>query len=353
MLGSGNRWKRILVYIVIGEAMALPFWTASAGRMRCGGHCLRFDRGHALPPQGSAPLSLPDNAVKVPGTEGERPLAPAQWRSDHEVVLLRRESGEDRARALLVDAGTGRQTRLLALEKILRGRSDQELSYATLSPDGKWLLWPGADGPRPFWTASTLDGAQRIERPMGSAGAEPTVAWLPDSRRWAELTPEGVSGRMVLHSLDGAASRSLRLDARLDGWDGLGFTGGNRGIVLRSWDGDRRVDLFDVALQENALTARPFSVVLPQSERWVNDYVPSPRGDRIAWRLVTPHKYLHPANAPFTVGVWVSDRDGSDLRPVLPDVPRGEGEPTDIHWTPDGRRIGFWRAGALWSVPAP
>jgi hypothetical protein len=100
------------------------------------------------------------------------------WRNDHTVLFARRTLGQSVFRVICVDAGTGEKTLPQAFNTknsplmksgrmvvSMEGLPKREMHYlspnATLSPDGKWLLWSHVDFPRSQWVAAAFDGQQQ------------------------------------------------------------------------------------------------------------------------------------------------------------------------------------------------
>jgi hypothetical protein len=79
----------------------------------------------------------------------------------------------------------------------------------------------------------------------------------------------------------------------------------------------------------------------------------SPGGDRLAWVMAKlPSTNAGPAGAFVRENLWGSRPDGSGMCALLPpgtDVPVWTFY--CLSWTPDGRRLSFWHAGRLWTLP--
>jgi Tol biopolymer transport system component len=98
----------------------------------------------------------------------------------------------------------------------------------------------------------------------------------------------------------------------------------------------RRVwtDLFRVDLGEQ------FKLTQVTKVRNVVQGVPSPDG-----KTLLLQRWAHSSHRPLTYSLWLSDADGSNMRPLIPQV---EGQ-VDVagSWAPDGETIAFTRCGSL------
>ena len=318
-----------------------------------------------LPPSPPAPPAV-FGAAMVPGTQGADPVNGSLWRSNTQVVCIRRSISGGR-QAVLVNTDTGTQTPLTALRANALDSLPSGSSYPVrLSPDGRWLLWEESGGP---FVAAALDGARVVRRTRVITGNAAPFAWTSDSRHWVEMTqassdPNGVKLRRF--SVDSPQPQVLPLNLPyFDAGFHLWVTPAGDAIMEQM---EREDQLMDVPLTHRA-AARPLPISFPPQTHGDEDAL-SPAGDRVAFlcqdsgrpeyvsplvllrRLLTGGRGM-PSPSATTESLWISSFDAArggfgPPHPVAESAfPSGD-TPSFLHWTPDGRRVGFWYKDALW-----
>jgi hypothetical protein len=319
------------------------------------------------PRQGDSPTFPP--ATRITGTENAIPNL-SFWRSDHELVCFyQNQIGTCRTASFETTTGfsTSSMSSLISNSIIPDFNSINQIH---VSPDGHWILWPGHAGADHHlaWIASTLDGRQQREWPRRDIRYNHIFQWTQDSRHWVEIRDKTIENYgsevrsahvkrtcAVIHSVDTRNETVLPVNLPIEVCGGLWCLASGQFIVT---DGSKH-HFYDF----NATThvAREFSVTIPERTD-VNDLALSPRGDRIAWVLTTlqPTKpdnmlnaihFLFRPTASYAYSLCESDGNGNHFHQLYPEVAQVD-FPNYLHWTPDGKRIGFWYKKSLWTVSA-
>ncbi len=218
---------------------------------------------------------------------------------------------------------------------------------------------------------SLAERATRIPQGDRSVTIAGNPRWLPDGRRWLNLTPGPLSSRLEMQSLD-VPDGSIDLDAPAAADSLLGVTPDYRVVLSDFVPGSdpapRRGNLFLFGIYPNAQPVQKFAFHAPPgAEVW--SIALAPQGDRLAWTFRYHHipplrqlmarflpslrKNLHPV---FGLGIWVSRVDGTGLHEIgyqgcdadsqwIPPF-------TEVCWTSDGKRLRFRYKDALYTVPA-
>ncbi len=325
-------------------------------------------------------FSVPKRATRLVsvGLWSPVPLAgnmPYQWVTEQQLIVhnMRGVNG-------ILDVNTGSETPIdplmSALRKspILAKARVTGLSDWVLSPDGKWLLTYDDNLRPPIWIVVALDGSRVIAFPKRPAHSADAV-WDSDSRGFTEIYP-GANRRLARRHRFAATGTS-----HTDGPDfvlepvanpnrpyflALGSPQADGILMADLGDVQRRsvpLRLYDVrAPEQGALTPHRDIVVPLPSGAVTSEAEMSPDGRRMAWvfdfevglaanpmlrRL--PFMPLGPGRG--ISEVWVSDLDGSHMHPVATadTNPRSTG-PSQVRWTPDGRRLTFVYNGALYAA---
>lgn len=285
----------------------------------------------------------------VPGTKKSRSLLGSMWRSSHEVVCLPNNSY---GTALVsVDARTGKRTPLPPLP------ANQAIPYVfgvSVSPDGKWLLWPGGTS---GWNAMSLDGKRFVRRPRASNSlSDLKVAWLPDSNGWVEARENQPINKLVngllttvemrtylrICSLNTALVKDIDLPrSRVSAIGDFQIT--QNGDAVFSCSEPVSVRFVTVplanptAVREQNITP-PFKV---GNGHFIRGTLVSPRGDRIAWTFQSMNL------GGTTESVWLSDSKGQNFRRLTPELDMRTMAPVYLHWMPDSQHLSFWRDDSL------
>lgn len=312
-----------------------------------------------VPPSPSVP-----QPVEVPGMEHSLPIDAALWRNAHQVLRL--DGGG--LGAAVVDTISGSKTPVPHFTAILGRQTVSGPFGVSLSPDGNWLLWHSfSNGPqsRPIWIAAALDGSRVVTWPRDGAVAFPKIAWMQDNRHWLEVQngeelrqATGFKARVLFYSLDKPGVKTLPLQVP-DWVSGCWFTPKGHLVVASLVGGAGTDDVYDFAFPAPQ-PVRKVTLSLPATD--VTECALSPQGDRFAWQLYKVHlspranlaeravSLLLRRQTAYTHSIWVSDLDGGNLRQITPETERAG--PAYIHWTPDGKSIGYRYSDALWIVPA-
>ena len=284
----------------------------------------------------------------VPGTEGCQAVDDSLWISSREVVCI----GRNREALEIVDATTGKPQRTVALPANTSIYSNFGVS---VSPDGKWILWPSGKYGAPTWSAMSLDGKRVVTRPRLSDNiSDLRVAWRPDSRGWAEVCEQFTSAGYKSGGLPVATRKTtLRIYhlsspksddvavAQASAINGLQVTQKGEAMIICS--GPRLVVVSMVA---------PFPVkweITPTApaNSGSSDIDISPRGDRIAWT------FQKMGGNSVTESIWLSDIKGTQFEQVTPALPKDRDSLVYLHWTPDGKALSGWGTNQLIRIEIP
>ena len=323
-------------------------------------------------PQTPERTGLPQGAVRLSGTNGLRLNFVPPWLDDHELLL-----GQD-----ALDIRTGKTRRLPGIACLFRlpgplhGQTWSDPQMLCLSPDRKWLLWPGSIPAQglsrknaPFqsaWFAGRLDGSRLLVRPRPINEEQTTVAWEPGNKRWVEAegsfsTPDDQT-HLIVYSLDTPQEQDLTTN-----WQSLNstlsFAPNGDGLLFSLGGGAAPVmlDRFHLGPGVTFLSSTNYAL----HATYANGCAPAPAADRVAWLLYSAHSpprrsgiekamsFLDGAKTRYTRSVWVSRMDGGGLRQIVPDADLGSPgwSMGNIQWTPDGRRLCLSYDNALWTVP--
>lgn len=281
----------------------------------------------------------------VPGTKNCVPFAGSMWRSASKVVCV--ASNRTGAALLGVDSRSGEQKTIAVLpanEQILSGFG------VMVSPDGKWLLWPGLSG---GWRAMSLGGKRFVQRQRATQStAGLRVAWLPDSSGWVEASPYGLNGRngdtiLIIYSLKNAKTRVINVP-EADGINNFQVTSKDEAVFSCSEPVSVRFVTKSLALSSKS--ARELDIKPPfkvGSGRHINGTLVSPDGKRIAWTFQIM------GGQKTTESVWLSDRGGKNFKRLTPDLDMQNLAPRYLHWMPDGKRLSCWRDNSLYILNIP
>jgi len=288
----------------------------------------------------------PSRFLKVRGTEGAYYIAGSMWSSPNTVVcFFPNRQGTPSHLIMEVDARTGKR-RLLKKLTTLFAKADSPWYFDTsVSPNGKWLLWPGGMS---GWKAATLDGSRLIQRPRGSDNLSNLhVAWLPDSSGWVECHSKiGSPLSFIQTCLIGSPTvKDVSFDRRGIYGDDL-WTTPQGDVIVGGAGGADSGKLLHLSLFKKGMPSTTSSASFADDQmRTYFDCEVSPQGDRVAWLYQINRMGQTFAN------VWVSDFDGNNMKRVTPDLVWNQSAPTYLHWKPDGKRISYWRYNALWETP--
>ncbi|HLJ55885.1 MAG TPA: hypothetical protein VKT77_12675 [Chthonomonadaceae bacterium] len=202
--------------------------------------------------------------------------------------------------------------------------------------------------------------------------------WMPDSRRWIELT-DRVRPVFTIHDLGSPKSKRevpvagfetnlrrkgdrmhLFFGGAVQGARLLGVTPGQRALLqIFPAQEDDRVHIADVGLAPNSRPPMTFSIRFPRKST-IKEVATSPRGDRIAWLLSVADRSPD-GKASAKVELWTCLSDGSDLELIGEASPDGHNGPWDgcdaavpnrIRWIPGSRDISFVCRNGLYAVTA-
>lgn len=300
------------------------------------------------------------------------------WLSDHTLLADQYATPTDRV-LVRIDLAEKSVSRLDGLTEAFRpmdakpGADPRWLG----SPDGKWVLFYGLypQGPEaepasneapatPEIVAVSIDGHRQLSFPQ--QGTNSVVAWLPDSRRWVEIT----STEAVFHSLDDPTSAtdvplSLAGDSGVaseftpSGATLLCVTPANHAIVTSHWEGssENPVTFCDLDLTANPVTGRVFSIPIPPSAEidaiavspdgrriaWEWDISANPAGDRAWWRQHVPSVHYAP-DPDNRIELWTSNSDGADFHMIG----RADTGSQTLLWSPDGKLLYFTFGNQFW-----
>lgn len=248
-------------------------------------------------------------------------------------------------RPVIVDENTGRQRPLTILTKLLGAGENSIFNHTwqwRASPNGKWLVFLTHDTPRQEWVAVSTDGKLLVRRTASLVShSADCVAWLPDSRRWAEVVGSRGKYQIILYSLDTSHSKTYPLTLSKDfnqtyfydpGIVVLGFTSSN--VLLTKGIAN---DGYSLYYELTLSGTRAFGTLLPRKEAtpgFLLDVVLSPDGRRLAWRSANQ-------------SLCVSSLDGSGEHIVAGQI---DGINT-VRWVPDNKKISFRFNYSLYTTP--
>ena len=273
------------------------------------------------------PMSeVPNRARLVAGSEHSFPVAASQWRSPHEVVCFL-GYGTIQYTTVSIDTDTNFQTPLTAFDK---GPGKNTLFsnpyWVKMSPDGKWLLWTNGS----TWTAATLDGLHQRKWPVLQNNSFPKFGWLPDSRHWGLLTEGDRNNHIWMHDVTSSTVKDIPIALSSWGTNTLQFLSNDHASIISSY-GFPGTNLYEVPLFSDNSTIKTDNIRTPRIasdvDTPIREMVLSPNGEQVAWLLQIAHvaspppqrlqkllSFLSFPHTEITESIWVSKRDGSDLR---------------------------------------
>ena len=291
------------------------------------------------------------------------------WCSSHEIVSF----AASPANLEIFDVITGKQTPLPLHHAATWQEDLYFIKNVRMSPDGHWLLWPGGDDEHPIWKAATLDGRAHREWPRLTRWGLPDVAWMQDSRHWAEVSEAGDDLAMAE-----GRPHAQRFTARVYGLDSpsphvypLSIDGPPAGLILprqgqtgqftftqdgRAWIvdcfGHRHLgdpawrdcsyaDVYEIVSGVDGWTLHPTATILGPHESmgYNTDCVISPDDKWLVWT-----SQAHNDAGP--VRILLCNRDGSDARVVF--QTSGPFLPHNPQWTQNSRTLSFyWSEGRM------
>jgi hypothetical protein len=334
-----------------------------------------------LLPQATRVIALEDQENH--GGLGAMQVA-SPWLSDHELLHIHRKA------LYLYDTTAHTDTALPKLTYQVKS-SNCPIAFLTAAPGAPWVMW-GQSANSPIYVAS-VDGLKRWQWP--SDGGMTMPYWCADGQRLIQFVfsgdpktvhytdayvndvhtptqskmvgslPPGFQSLEVLvvvsehhvvartpdpvtfgnsKPLPKSVQKMMKKLKKADRSDGTSTFTFTEQITTRNlqditvWDLDVPTPL------------HRYAVSLPAQAQEV---AVSPQGDRVAW-LLMPSKSR--GRAVPTVSLWVSGLDGTSLREIgsvrwtsqsqMGDIP------TQVHWLPGGKRLGFIYGNSLWTVPA-
>ncbi len=290
------------------------------------------------------------------------------WLSDREILYTDLRVRPKSQRLLVKrDVDTEAVTTVRAFKSAQRNFMVGEMT-ARISPDKKTLLWVGSSYELlPLATTEQRSFPHNRAQIVGNRVLVPfipSVAWLPDSRRWIEIQGLSRASSIVLHSPDTKATTTIPLPTGVGDQEVLGVTPKNQAIISR-----RRGALLDVLilvdLNANPALVRTLPTVAPPNAD-IEEMVLSPQGDRIAWKTNTWHD-LQSAVSEFMSGlkgtgqrgrvtgyaIWVSRLDGTEMKQLgMERLPNSGFGFEHLRWLPDGKSVSFVYKNGLYTVPA-
>ncbi len=236
---------------------------------------------------------------------------------------------------------------------------------ASLSPDGRWLVWAGAEDGHATWDAVTTDGTEHRQWPRVESTSIYAVSWMQDSTHWVEICcpktklnaslwrehPENMQARVYSTATPRAESYPLYLEtpepeftppANHGGMGEFIFTQDGRAWLSRNWQGSptqqlggpcSREDVYELVPGHDAWTLHR-SYIYPSADRsrYVFDSPKrSPDGNWIAWRNYAP-------DGRDKLRLMLSRTDGSGMQEIYQSDTNQGVEP---QWSPDSRQIAF------------
>lgn len=294
--------------------------------------------GCSAPDGGSAVTSAPGSTPDLTsGSVSSPPSTPPAGEPRVE-PLVRLDPGY-----YFVDIRTGESVRMARRITSVPGAVN-----FTVSPDGSSILFdaeapstPGGEidlrGPHQLYLAN-LDGTglrQLTDDPRGAVDG----SWSPDGTRIVYVDGRATdccpmpSVDLKVLDLGTGASTMLAPGRAHRRFSGPFFDADGDGILVTRHDQDGEDDLWTIP-------ARGGSPELVIEDRGGGE--PSPDGTSILYRRIELVWVDHCGNE--TGGLWISDIDGSDPRPLDPkavDEQRNTGWGPGGAWSPDGTRIAF------------
>jgi hypothetical protein len=311
------------------------------------------------------------------------------WQSGHSIIVFKEENSEFTP----VVVNTYSKTVAPLISPATNGyHTYMSVSRSYISPDGSQLLWTGyVSGVEGLWTLYNLKTkvltrcSYQQTNPSLYSDEENLVSWLPDNRRWVSLDSLAPTPCLVVYSrdgMDGSSGAYVPLMVPLP-------------YVLPSTpsDIDPIVELLGVSQEGDALvtTWRPgpgetrsfvtcdfapvpgapfkkWAITLGPEVSYSSQRVLSPDKDHIAWKVVCRRSspFLTMLGRVFsrlrsepreTAEIWVSRLDGSGMREIghlnlhLGPNSVGEKTPSEIRWTPDGKKLSYIYKDTLYTVP--
>jgi len=309
------------------------------------------------------PRLLLERAIRVPNYQippNEVVLHCATTDDDKAILgLLGRLVGSTLTHPLVeVDLETGRARNLGS--SVLPDRA-WGMTLSALSPDGKWRLYhQGSARVGAKHVLVSSDGHhKRVWEAIRGGGR---ILWQPDCAGWLDIPRYGGSPTLDFN-IDGGQFRKFPHSTGpyyepLWYWKGTFAFAEPSGTQIGRW----------VQIEQNGATTRRRSIELPENALIVSAQL-SPTADRVLWWLFVPRttnlveqvlNKLGLMRSRVTVGhgygpgdesLWVSRRDGSELREIgrvtsrehLDDVVR-------VTWARNGKHIAFIYEDGIYTV---
>jgi hypothetical protein len=280
------------------------------------------------------------------------------WVSDNEILTFR-DPGHDDWTLLRLDVNARQGKPVEELTRLF-AKSGGRPDSVQVAPDGKGILWTGAQGGT---IVATVDGARHFEYPPGEPGEK---RWMFDSGHWVELVREGTQfTHAIFHEMDRPRESRVKpvlpaVVARPDAIDVAGMAATTDGHVLVTfWNGQAgKIDPARiVALSFTANTSEIGRFLLhPPHDVDRGALVFSPLYGRLAWVLEYQPPLSTLTGERTRTGLWVSSMQDWKAHEIgsLETTRDGKGGsgPFAVQWSPDGGRLSFVYRDALWTVPA-
>jgi hypothetical protein len=328
----------------------------------------------ALPRQ----QSLIDRSTRIAGfSRRGRSYA---WQSDRAIIGFQWDAAGDEL-PVSVDTRTGV---MMPVIKAANPKFADIISGCLVSPDGKRLLWYGySTNIKEPWRILNLASGE-LFTPMQKLpkfamyGGDDFAAWLPDSRHWAALVPDGSGADIFISSAEtrtGAPGITIRVplpnsplsNASFANWYSYRLAGiaPNGHAIMTRWrpGKDCALDICDFALTPGA-TAKTTTLTWPAGVTTWEEVSLSPKADRFALIEHTGGygkrpRWLERLFPPrFTMKLIVRKLDGMDRREIGSIVtdeapsPMNDDAPSSLRWTPDGKKLSYIYKDYLYTVPA-
>ncbi len=285
------------------------------------------------------------------------------WLSDHEILFWRRPPNAGREYLYRHNIKNG-------AEKLIGDTSTHaEMGPKTpiVSPDGIKLFW--IDGYMEKSTLRTKNGNRLQVLPEAAQShifGYDIVYWLQDNRHWLILDwvlPQDkhmTNGpkRILVGGLGHAPMKvipiskqsplyMLKADMRKGAMVKV-----SRMLVMADTDSNKtpikQIDIYELDILNGATISRQYTITLPFSAV-IKDYAFSPRGERIAWKLVSKE-----SSKQKSISNWICNVDGSKMHELcsLPDKKNDKHVFGDLQWLPKNNKISFISEKRIWIVPA-